>query len=52
MDLLANTQDKCEEYWPTVGNTQTYGHVTVTALKADARADFIVRSFVVGTRKV
>ncbi|XP_025108277.1 receptor-type tyrosine-protein phosphatase kappa-like [Pomacea canaliculata] len=46
-----NTQEKCEEYWPPVGTTKTYGHVTVTALKTDTRADFIVRTFVLETKK-
>ncbi|XP_025108226.1 receptor-type tyrosine-protein phosphatase mu-like isoform X5 [Pomacea canaliculata] len=49
--LIEGGKDKCEEYWPSVGTTKTYGHVTVTALKADTRADFVVRHFVVQSKK-
>nr|KAG5699342.1 hypothetical protein BaRGS_004279 [Batillaria attramentaria] len=48
--MLANLQedgkDKCEEYWPAAGKSQTYGHVTVRGLKEQQRADYAIRSFV------
>ncbi|PVD24655.1 hypothetical protein C0Q70_15139 [Pomacea canaliculata] len=50
-NLIEGGKDKCEEYWPSVGTTKTYGHVTVTALKTDTRADFVVRYFVVQSKK-
>ncbi|PVD24656.1 hypothetical protein C0Q70_15140 [Pomacea canaliculata] len=49
-NLIEGGKDKCEEYWPSVGTTKTYGHVTVTALKTDTRADFVVRHFVVQSK--
>nr|KAG5686699.1 hypothetical protein BaRGS_003026 [Batillaria attramentaria] len=39
-------KDKCEEYWPASGKSQTYGHVTVRGLEEQQRADFVIRSFV------
>ncbi|XP_025108223.1 receptor-type tyrosine-protein phosphatase kappa-like isoform X3 [Pomacea canaliculata] len=50
-NLKEGGKDKCEEYWPPVGTTKTYGHVTVTALKTDSRADFVIRHFVVENKK-
>ncbi|PVD24664.1 hypothetical protein C0Q70_15149 [Pomacea canaliculata] len=44
-------KDKCEEYWPSAGTTTTYGHVSVTALKTDSRADFVVRYFVLESKQ-
>ncbi|KAK7486583.1 hypothetical protein BaRGS_00022249, partial [Batillaria attramentaria] len=38
--------DKCEEYWPASGKSQTYGHVTVRSLEEQHRADYVIRSFV------
>ncbi|XP_025108251.1 receptor-type tyrosine-protein phosphatase kappa-like [Pomacea canaliculata] len=50
-NLKEGRKDKCEEYWPSVGTTKTYGHVTVTALKTDTRADFIIRYFVLESKE-
>ncbi|PVD24665.1 hypothetical protein C0Q70_15150 [Pomacea canaliculata] len=50
-NLIEGGRNKCEEYWPQVGTKKTYGHVTVTALKVDTRADFIIRYFSLGTKK-
>ncbi|KAK7486546.1 hypothetical protein BaRGS_00022212 [Batillaria attramentaria] len=48
--MLANLQedgkDKCEEYWPAAGKSQTYGQVTVRGLEEQQRADYAIRSFV------
>nr|KAG5686704.1 hypothetical protein BaRGS_003031 [Batillaria attramentaria] len=44
-------KDKCEEYWPASGKSQTYGHVTVKGLEEQQRADFVIRSFVLKKRK-
>ncbi|KAK7461582.1 hypothetical protein BaRGS_00038667, partial [Batillaria attramentaria] len=53
--MLANLQedgrDKCEEYWPASGKSQTYGHVTVKGLEEQQRADFVIRSFVLKNAK-
>ncbi|KAK7493615.1 hypothetical protein BaRGS_00015127, partial [Batillaria attramentaria] len=47
--MLANLQedgkDKCEEYWPASGKSQTHGHMTVRGLEVRQRADFVTRSF-------
>ncbi|KAK7489685.1 hypothetical protein BaRGS_00019080, partial [Batillaria attramentaria] len=60
--MLANLQedgrDKCEQYWPASGKSQTYGHVTVRAFEEQQRADYVIRSFLLkakgssGERKV
>ncbi|XP_025108261.1 receptor-type tyrosine-protein phosphatase kappa-like [Pomacea canaliculata] len=50
-NLKDGGKDKCEEYWPSVGTTKTYGHVTVTAFKTDTRADFVVRYFVLESKQ-
>ncbi|XP_025108240.1 receptor-type tyrosine-protein phosphatase kappa-like isoform X2 [Pomacea canaliculata] len=50
-NLIEGGKNKCEEYWPQVGTKKTYGHVTVTALKVDTRADFIIRYFSLETKK-
>lgn len=38
-------QNKCDEYWPKAGTTCTYGHVEITNVDEEQRADFIKRSF-------
>ncbi|KAK7452243.1 hypothetical protein BaRGS_00039754 [Batillaria attramentaria] len=47
--MLANLQedgkDKCEQYWPASGKSQTCGHVTVRAFEEQERADYVIRSF-------
>ncbi|KAK7461590.1 hypothetical protein BaRGS_00038675, partial [Batillaria attramentaria] len=45
-NLKEDGKDKCEEYWPASGKSQTYGHVTVRGLEEQQRADFVIRSFV------
>ncbi|KAK7493646.1 hypothetical protein BaRGS_00015158, partial [Batillaria attramentaria] len=45
-NLKEDGKDKCEEYWPASGKSQTYGHVTVKGLEEQQRADFVIRSFV------
>ncbi|KAK7486547.1 hypothetical protein BaRGS_00022213, partial [Batillaria attramentaria] len=53
--MLANLKeegkDKCEEYWPASGKSQTYGHVTVRSLEEQQRADYVIRSFVLNALK-
>nr|KAG5693255.1 hypothetical protein BaRGS_000837 [Batillaria attramentaria] len=44
-NLIEDGKDKCEEYWPAAGKTQTYGHVTVRGLEVEERADFVIRPF-------
>ena len=43
--LSVSLQIKCSEYWPVVGQTVTYGHVTVTSQEVEERAHFVIRTF-------
>lgn len=38
---------KCEQYWPELGNSNTYANISVTCFTEDTYADFTIRSFVV-----
>ena len=45
-------QDKCDEYWPELGTTTTYGHVTVRSQEEEERADFVIRTFTLRVKGV
>ena len=35
---------KCEQYWPNKATSSTYADITVTSLKEDFYAEFVVRT--------
>ena len=46
------SQVKCDEYWPELGTTTTYGHVTVRSQEEEERADFVIRTFTLRVKAV
>ncbi|XP_076448638.1 uncharacterized protein LOC143285265 [Babylonia areolata] len=44
-NLMENGKGKCAMYWPEMGKNITYGHVNVTSVSEDVRADFLIRTF-------
>ena len=38
-------KDKCDQYWPNINTSRTYGDVTVACLREEFYAEFTHRTF-------
>ncbi|XP_052249639.1 receptor-type tyrosine-protein phosphatase alpha-like [Dreissena polymorpha] len=46
-NLVEEGKDKCEQYWPDFGDSQTYGGIRVSCQSEDEYAEFTRRSFAI-----
>ena len=44
-ECAASLQEKCNQYWPDLGKSKTYGNFLAESVKEEQFADYVIREF-------